>query len=452
MSDDIIPDGDEWDRPAEYQFTAPLRMVEMLRSDLNNDVSFLSLNHFAILLIIFEMEDERFGIEAQTIHSLAAVEKSTANRIVHSLSDKGRGREGLGYIRVETDVNDRRIRRIFLTDKGRFLKQQMATAGTELDNAEVTSMHQAYDSTRMQSMEKAFEPTQNAKVVKKMRFNVKASKASGTTYKRNNDYLKDKLALDRSVKIAMAKGFDWVRFQGKDVPLVSAEEIRNEKASRGDDVTLFKLDGYWMLIRTERLERGNLNPECIQRNLVTDTELLSYRDKLMTGMANGISFSNIMANAAQELNQTEYNRLRNRMTKDLADTRDILMRDTVTKAVEIEKLENVAGGLQSAAVRNRQQAGEQFQHAEKMTKQSMSYPVHMLNEKMDLIASVSRSSREAKEQVELADKLEADADGMVKEAEQLRKEKRAMQKALDDNASAMADMQAMMKQMMDKGD
>jgi septin family protein len=87
-----------------------------------------------------------------------------------------------------------------------------------------------------------------------------------------------------------------------------------------------------------------------------------------------------------------------------------------------------------------------------MAKQSQSYPVHMLNEKMDLIASVTRSNREAKEQVELADKLEADADEMVKEAEQLREEKRAMQKALEDNAKAMAEMQAMMKQMMEKGD
>jgi DNA-binding MarR family transcriptional regulator len=469
MSDDIIPDGDEWDRPVKYEFTAALRMVEMLRSDLNNDVSFLSLNHFAILLIVFEMEDERFGIEAQTIHSLAAVEKSTANRIIHSLSDKGRVRDGLGYLRVDTDVNDRRIRRIFLTEKGRFLKQQMASAGTAIDNVEVTKLHEAFNATRLTSLENANQPKEDARQAQaraqkerhaRMEPNsIKAGKPQldrVSIRERRRDAYRDAIqsrqALDRAMKAAMLKKSHKVRFQGDDVPIVSADRIREIEASRGDEVSLVNFDGYWMIMNKERYEKGYMRPECIQSNLKRDTDLLDYMNQLFVRLDDGETFSYLMSEAKKYLNQTEYNRLRGRMNRDLVDTRDTLMRDTAKKLAEIEKLENVAGGLHSAAVRNRQQAGQQFQSVEKMAKQSQSYPVHMLNEKMDLIASVTRSNREAKEQVELADKLEADADEMVKEAEQLREEKRAMQKALEDNAKAMAEMQAMMKQMMEKGD
>ena len=466
MSDDIIPDGDEWDRPVKYEFTAALRMVEMLRSDLNNDVSFLSLNHFAILLIVFEMEDERFGIEAQTIHSLAAVEKSTANRIIHSLSDKGRVRDGLGYIRVDTDVNDRRIRRIFLTEKGRFLKQQMASAGTAIDNAEVTKLHEAFNATRLTSQENAYQPTVDARQAQARAAKERRARMEPNSIKTeepqvdratirelrreaHRDAIQSRQTLDRAMKAAMLKKSHKVRFQGIDVPTVSADRIREIEKSRGDEVTLVNFDGYWMIMNKERYAKGYMRPECIQSNLKRDTDLLNYMNQLFVRLDDGETFSHLMSEAKQYLNQTEYNRLRGRMNRDLVDTRDTLMRDTVKKLAEIEKLENVAGGLQSAAVRNRQQAGQQFQSGEQMAKQYASYPVHMLNEKMDLIASANRSNREAKDQVELADKLEADADEMVKEAEQLREEKRAMQKALEDNAKAMADMQAMMKQMLD---
>jgi len=447
MSDDIISDGDEFDRPVKYNFTSPLRMIEMLRAD-NKDVTFLTLNHFTILLIIFEMDDERFGIEAQTIHSLAAVEKSTANRIVHSLSDKGRTRDGLGYIRVDTDVNDRRIRRIFLTKKGRFLKQQMTNAGTQYDNqGEVQKMHQAYDATRMQSLEKASESYTTSVYNKKKEAPIgpysvkpKGAKPSKRIITLMREQARDsrtaQMALDRSMKAAMNHRVDWVRYNGTEIPLVSAEELRESHAHRTGEVDMLKVDGYWMLFETTRAARGDLRPECIQQNLTAGTELVSYMNGLMRKLTDGFAFSDIMGTAAQYLNQTQYNRLRNRMTRDLADTRDTLMRDTERKTDQINILENVSDEGSRRAGTMHRMAAEAMNEADKLP-DTPDKSLKIL-EALDL-------AQEGAEQNASALKIEI-------EAQQLRNEKREMQKALDNNAKAMAEMQAMMKQLTDKGE
>jgi DNA-binding MarR family transcriptional regulator len=430
MSDDIIPDGDEWDRPAEYRFTAPLRMIEMLRRGLGLDVSFLSLNHFAILLIIFEMEDERFGIEAQEIHKLAGVEKSTANRIIHSLSDQGRVRDGLGYIRVDTDVNDRRIRRIFLTDKGRNLMEEMASAGTALDAEQTTKMQQAFNANRLLSLEKAQEPQ---KVTQTLR-----SSANMTAREIRREGMKSRMALDRKMRTVERQKGNYINHIGEDALLLDADQIRSELQPGGmfeEHYELTMMDGYWMVFDSERLKKGKLHPRAIQRNLRLGMEQQRYTDQLVIKINQGFSFSDTMYEAQQYLNATEYNRIRSRLTKELAQTRDELMKN-LNEFVQTEREKN------DYAVRNRQQAGARYDDAEKIAKQAISYPVHMLNEKMQLIDKAQKTNRVALEQVELADKLEVEAEHAASEADALRKQ-------LDANTKAMAEMQAMMKQMLD---
>lgn len=445
MSDDIIPDGDEWDRPVEYRFTAPLRMIEMLRSGLGQDVSFLSLNHFAILLIIFEMEDERFGIEAQEIHKLAGVEKSTANRIVHSLSDKGRMRDGLGYIRVEHDVNDRRIRRIFLTKKGRFLMEQMATAGTSFDAEEATKLQQAFNANRLASLEKAQEP-------KKETLTFRKSPEKQTAREMRQESMKSRMALDRKVKSLMRDKANYIAYMGEDALLMSAKLIRRELETGGmfqEHYELTMMDGYWMVFERERLKRGNLHPRAIQQNLAPGAETEAYISQLVDKMNKGFSFADTMAAASKYLNQTEYNRLRTRMTKELATTRDDAMRQITERKRVAHMLAARAQENEGYAVRNRQQAGEKYQVAERMTEQFVSFPVHMTNEKQELVASINQTNQEAREQIELADKLEREAERDALKAEQAAREADELRKQLEANTKAMAEMQAMMKQMLD---
>ena len=453
MSDDNIPDGDEWDRPSLYQFTSPLRMIEMLRADLE-DVAFLSLNHFAILLIIFEMEDERFGLEAQTIHSLAAVEKSTANRIVHSLSDKGgtisedatprSTRNGLGYVTVKTDVNDRRIRRIFLTEKGRFLKQKLATAGTGLDNAEVTRMYQAYDATRVLSLEKAegfvqtdIQPSGPYKVkMQPATLHKHTATARGTTLmtRISIDARTARFALDRTMKAAVDDPRDLVRYHGANVNLSSGEEMR---AADPNQYELMMVAGYWMLFDRSETKEGNTSPVCIQRNLLFGDEMTEYMNGLVAKLTSGFSFPDIMRTAQSALNQTEYARLRNRMTKDLADTRDTLMRDTEKKAAEIAGLENAAYEAERRGGTLHRMANLALQRLDGIHDKDPEH--HEAAIEALGLAGEGLEQRQAAAEIEI-------------EAKKRRDEVMAMQKALDDNAKAMADMQAMMKQMMEKGD
>lgn len=439
MSDDTIPDGDEWDRPTLYQFTSPLRMIEMLRADLE-DVAFLSLNHFAILLIIFEMEDERFGLEAQTIHSLAGVEKSTANRIVHSLSDKGRStRDGLGYVVVKTDVNDRRIRRVFLTEKGRMLKQKLATAGTELDNTEVTRMYQAYDATRVLSREKAdgfvvSDTEVDGPYKVKPRRTESLLRGNTLMTRLSKDARTARFALDRSMKAALDDRRDWVRYGGENVQLSSGEEMR---AADSNNYELIMVAGYWMLFDRREMEKGDAGPVCIQINLFPGVELAQFMNGLVAKLKSGFSFTDIMRTAQSALNQTEYARLRNRMTKDLADTRDTLMRDTEKKAEEIADLENTADEAERRGGTMHRMANLAMQRLDGIHDKDPKH-VDQQIEALDLAG-------EGLQQQAAALEIEV-------EAQKQRVELNKMQKALDDNAKAMAEMQAMMQKMMEKGD
>ena len=137
------------------------------------------------------------------------------------------------------------------------------------------------------------------------------------------------------------------------------------------------------------------------------------------------------------------------MTKELATTRDDAMRQITERKRVAHMLAARAQENEGYAVRNRQQAGEKYQVAERMTEQFVSFPVHMTNEKQELVASINQTNQEAREQIELADKLEREAERDALKAEQAAREADELRKQLEANTKAMAEMQAMMKQMLD---
>ena len=119
-----------------FSFVTTLRMIQEIERAAQG-VPWLTLNHMQILLHIFDMETPE-GLEAQTLAKITGHNKSTVNRIVHSLGDGGgRGtasKKGLGIIEMVTDPNDRRIRRIKITPYGKRLKSLLLAAGNEQDD------------------------------------------------------------------------------------------------------------------------------------------------------------------------------------------------------------------------------------------------------------------------------------------------------------------------------
>ena len=231
------------------------------------------------------------------------------------------------------------------------------------------------------------------------------------------------------MKFGASGGRDFVRYQGNDVTIISAEEIR--KYTDLTKYELIKTSGYWMLFATSlRDGEADAVPLYIQRNLDVDA-LSSYMNKLVDRLQNGLSFSDIMGEAARFLNQTEYGRLRNQMTKDLAGTRDTLMRETAMKRVE-------ADGLSSNARDARWRAGSLYRAAHTTAARAHNADDFDKTERANFDAVAKAVLTESDEQNDAAEKMEAEAD--------------ALRNQVDAMQDSMAQMQAMMKQMMEKGE
>lgn len=351
-------------RPDDAPFIAANRMVEILRQVTANDVKWFTLNHFATLNMVFMLENE-YGIETQTLPKLLGIEKSTCNRILHSFADEGRTRSGLGFIRIEKDTMDRRITRVFLTEKGRNLKALMSNAGTYDDNQQdLRGMLNALDATRLQSLQKAAvhlvadDITAGTPEVQDATIQVEGVAAKGHvgsaspvaikmtvdagefTLKGSEVHFKAIKALDRAMKEAEAHWLvegrqlipTTVRYRSRDIRVDSPENIRTADGSKYE---IIQTDGYWMLWD---LQRGlSAHPVSIQRNLTT-TELSAYMNDLVMQINNGAKlFSEIMQQAGGWLNKTQYNYVRNTMTHDFADTRTDIMKQL--KATEQEMAE-----------------------------------------------------------------------------------------------------------------
>lgn len=119
------------------------RMLRILREQAGN-ASWFTIRHAEVALLIWDMRSDD-GLEVQGIPSLLGLDQSTVNRILHTMADKRRNTNGLGWIEVRTDEQDRRYRRVFITDLGQWVFRHLLGAGTDKDSgaelARVTENH-----------------------------------------------------------------------------------------------------------------------------------------------------------------------------------------------------------------------------------------------------------------------------------------------------------------------
>jgi len=472
-------------KPYQPQFTPTLRIIEILRGVTKGDVKWLTLSHLQILLLALDLETP-FGLETQTIHKLSGVEKSTANRIMHSFADSGRTRSGLGYFRFEIDPEDKRIRRLYLTKKGQELKTMLAAAGGKRDDA-VDDMLMAHEATLMQSTEKAAEQAAEAirgadlslealqpyKIKKGDHNLLGSSKISKSITATKIAKKRATTTFDRALKDAERGNRDYLRLGGKDVPFLSPEELHAKDTSIYHKI---KFAGVWMLFDVDEmlalndsylinfhtpngmdglaaaLSVDDIAPSFIQQNLYSGQPTIDYLNSIIMALNAGDIFSAVMSDAQKFLNEAQYNYIRNRIVHDLADTRtaamqdnyekladhrDSLMRDTDKKSEEIADLENAADEAERRGGTMHRMANLALQRLDGIHDQDDEH-VEASIEALDL-ATDGLDQQAAAVEIE-------------NEAQKLRVERDTMEKALNDNAKVMAEMQAMMKQMMEKGD
>ena len=432
-------------REQDRAWIIPMRQTEILREFTKGDVGWFTINHQHTLYTVFKLEND-FGIETQTLPKLVGVEKSTCNRILHSFADKARTRRGLGLIEIRVDENDGRIRRVFLTEKGRELKTLMANAGTYSDNQyDLRNMLNAHAATQMQSMQKAVadhvhlgaeDITTGAPEVQNATVTVEGvaslgfvGKANATAIKMSVDggehtlegsqvRLKNIKALDRAMKDAEASwpeanGFvmpTTVRYKGNNIRVDSPENLRKVDGSKYE---IIQTDGYWMIWD---LQRGLSNPPvAIQRNL-QPKELAAYMNDLVLQINAGArQFSEIMNQAGRWLNKTQYNYVRNHMVHDFADTRTELMKEVAEK-------EAIAAKAEEEKRMNQDVAEEKKQLRDESAHRGKTSPVWQLNERQDNFATAIDAEKQRKAALERAKVAEAEKAKAEEEAATLRKQ------------------------------
>jgi DNA-binding MarR family transcriptional regulator len=227
-----------------FSFVKTLRMIQEIERAAKG-VPWLTLNHMQILLHIFDMETPE-GLEAQTLAKVTGHNKSTVNRIVHSLGDGGgRGaasKGGLKIIQMVTDPNDRRIRRIKLTPRGESLKKLLLAAGGETDEqANMMAMDMAaqiYESAS--NVNYAMTPqsitfgVDGAEVdmsvsAKGEVGNVTVETTGGFNSSQAESYEPQSMAsLERALKYAAKNDIWHVKYRGQEVPLIGREKANAE--------------------------------------------------------------------------------------------------------------------------------------------------------------------------------------------------------------------------------
>lgn len=119
------------------------RMLRILREQAGN-ASWFTIRHAEVALLLWDMQSKD-GLEVQTLPQLLGLDQSTVNRILHTMGDKRRNSNGLEWIEVRTDEQDRRYRRVFITPLGQGVFQHLLAAGTDKDSgaelAKVTENH-----------------------------------------------------------------------------------------------------------------------------------------------------------------------------------------------------------------------------------------------------------------------------------------------------------------------
>jgi len=105
----------------------PLNATEQLVHQINLfskavNCNWSTHNHLYVFAIICNFQ----SITLHDLQQKSGMKKPTLNRVVHSLGDYPRSKfKGAGLISVEMMLNDRRHRKVLLTNKGKGLKARM---------------------------------------------------------------------------------------------------------------------------------------------------------------------------------------------------------------------------------------------------------------------------------------------------------------------------------------
>jgi DNA-binding MarR family transcriptional regulator len=295
------------ERP-RFQFVREIRIIEEMRKA-TKDVPWMTLNHLMVLLYIFDMETPE-GIEGQTLHKLTGLQKSTINRILHGFTDEGKGgsgpkKEGLGFIEMTSDPNDKRINRIHLTKDGKDLRDRLSKAGTN-DDMDAAGVALTMETNILQSAERGAEP-------------VIADKDLFEIDKRIGFYLQ------RAMKKALNENLNEVSYHSLLVPLLDTNDFKKEWADNLKILVGRKIHGYWMLFESGKLRESDFEykgqPKFIMRDQ-TEAELTGMIKRAANVMVEGnIPVNRILSDLDTVLNTSQYNKVRNAIVHITADLR-----------------------------------------------------------------------------------------------------------------------------------
>lgn len=295
----------ETHKSKNFYHTKTLRIMEEINLAAK-DVPWLTMNHMQIILLIFDMETEE-GLEAQTIAKITGHQKSTVNRIIHSLGPKrGRGNDksaGLGWIQMIKDENDMRIQRIHLTPQGKRLKNILRNVGGAEDPvAQALQIEQeafmyqskanvvqasviakaksiASASPEVQKAEMKTTPTDGG--IASQSKNPRQKSLINTAGKKLQE--QSFIQLERAMRYATQNGHKSVKYRGVEVPLIdigSARKMLKEKK-------LFKSFslGVWVYYDDPIKDEYGDIPKFIQQDLNAE-ELKEYAISLVKQIIN----------------------------------------------------------------------------------------------------------------------------------------------------------------------
>ena len=414
-------------------FTAELRLIQEVQRAAK-DVPWLTINHLQILLTIFDMETPQ-GLETQSLADVTDHHKSTVNRIIHSLGDaRGRGsdkKDGLGLIRVETDVNDKRIRRIFLTAYGKRLKNLLLNvAGPDDHEAGALAAHQR---AIMFGSDQRAEPQHHvleAEVIKAG--NVEIQPASLKVVRKHVGKLIEKQLgpqsasqLERSLRRYSNTMAETIKYRGAEVPLITHQEAR-ELVKKGE---LFRGNslGVWMYYDQEDFEEKQVLPKYIQEDWQA-ADARTYAFKLAKdATAGNVSVEGLLGEIPQVFNAHQSKSVIDLVIKRLGRARLRAMEDAVKSMeqanTELDKADDLLKrqkatneAMEAHGHMMKQSFGnpnrEQHHYAETMKAAEAS---KVLGEKVDVHLEAGAESREKADKMKALEKQMAQMMAMMQD-------------------------------------
>lgn len=390
------------------RFIKELRIIqEVQRIGDNSTLSYLTINHLQLLLTIFDMETEE-GLEAQHLASVTGHNKSTVNRIVHSLGEKrGRGNDksaGLGLIEVANDPHDDRIRRIHVTPYGKRLKKILFEAAGDED-AEATALSAHMQAVMFQSKSNVVEAKAATKINTTVKVKgvvagkaevgtatVKVTGQDATLNATNRSLIKEPAALERAIRTASAKGYPTIRFRGQEIALIdieSAQEaVKEGKLHKG---LVYGMWGYHNdVVWTDY---GTL-PKFFQADLTTH-ELNSYADRLLQNIISSeTDVSEVLGSVGEILNAHQRKWVVNHVVKGLGKQREHALEVSNRLIADSELDSNIVESLMDAA-KNKMAASEQAD--------DLDDGEHLFREARKDLARASEVNQETSKKLEFAD-------------------------------------------------